>query len=225
MISVVIPTLNDAQRLPRTLGALMPGVGGVIKQVIVADGGSDDHTLAIADAAGCDIVSAERGRAKQLRAGADAAKGKWLLFLHADTVLASGWTEETERFINAPQSRKKAAVFKLAFDDMSAEAKRALFWARLRGRVMKAPYGEQGLLLSRFFYDGLGGYPDLAAMEDVEMMRRVGAQRLVQFETEAATSAETYGRVHSRKRTLRSLGLVARSVMGADSVELAKAYD
>jgi rSAM/selenodomain-associated transferase 2 len=224
MISVVIPTFNDAGRLPRALGSLVEGVGGVVKQVIIADGGSDDDTLAIADAAGCDIVKCERGRAKQLRAGADAAKGKWLLFLHADTALAPSWIEETERFINAPQSRKKAAVYKLAFDDASAEAKRVVFWARLRGKVMKLPYGDQGLLISRFFYDGLGGYPDLPVMEDVEIMRRIGAQRLVQLETEIITAAEKYRREGSPKRTLRNLSLMARYMMGADPVELAKAY-
>lgn len=222
MISAVIPTFNDAQHLPRALGSLVAGVGGVLKQVIIADGGSTDDTLAIADAAGCDIVKGENGRAKQLRAGADAAKGKWLLFLHADTALASGWLEETERFINAPQSRKKAAVYKLAFDDASQKAKRAMFWARLRGHVMKLPYGDQGLLISRFFYDGLGGYPDVPAMEDVEIMRRIGGQRLVQFDAEIVARAEKYRREGSG--ALRNLSLMARYMMGADPVELAKAY-
>jgi rSAM/selenodomain-associated transferase 2 len=226
MISVIIPTLNAAPHLPRTLLALVAGMtGGIVKDVIVADGGSDDETLAIADAAGCTIVKAERGRAKQLRAGAETAKAKWLLFLHADTALATGWVEETERFINAPQSRKKAAVYKLAFEDASPEAKRVVFWARLRGRVMKLPYGDQGLLISRFFYDGLGGYPDIPLMEDVEIMRRIGPQRLVLFETHAVTSAEKYRRDGYDKRAWRNLSLMARYLLGADPVELAKAYD
>lgn len=226
MISVIIPTLNAAPHLPLTLQALVTGMtGGIVKEVIVVDGGSEDETLAIADAAGCTIFQTERGRAKQLRAGAEAAKGKWLLFLHADTALAKGWTEETERFIAAPQSRKKAAVFKLAFDDASAEAKRVMFWARLRARVMKLPYGDQGLLISRFFYDGLGGYPDIPLMEDVEIMRRIGPQRLVLFEAQAVTSAEKYRRDGYDKRAWRNLSLMARYLMGADPVELAKAYD
>lgn len=226
MISVIIPTLNAAPHLPRTLQSLVAGVtGGIVKEVIVVDGGSDDHTLAIAEAAGCAIVRAERGRAKQLRAGAEAAKGKWLLFLHADTSLSSSWVEETERFIGAPQSRKKAAAYKLAFDDTSAEAKRVVFWARLRARVMKLPYGDQGLLISRFFYDGIGGYPDIPLMEDVEIMRRIGPRRLVLFESHAVTSAEKYRRDGYDKRAWRNLGLMARYLMGADPVELAKAYD
>lgn len=226
MISVIIPTLNAAPHLPRALAPLARGVtGGLVKQVIVADGGSEDDTLAIAEAAGCDVVKAPRGRAKQLRAGVAAAKGKWLLFLHADTALGADWIGETERFINSPLSRKKAAAYKLAFDDESAEARRVVFWARLRAQVMKLPYGDQGLLISRFFYDGLGGYPDIPLMEDVEIMRRIGPQRLVLFETEAVTSAEKYRRDGYDKRAWRNLGLMARYLMGADPVELAKAYD
>jgi rSAM/selenodomain-associated transferase 2 len=226
MISVIIPTLNAAPHLPRTLRALVAGMtGGLVKEVIVADAGSEDETLAIAEAAGCAIVKAERGRAKQLRAGVAVSKGKWLLFLDADTVLAPGWVEETGRFLAAPQSRKKAAVYELALDDASAEAKRVVFWARLRSRVMKVPYGDQGLLISRLFYDGIGGYPDIPLMEDVEIMRRIGPKQLVLLEAQAVTSAEKYRRDNHNRRALRNLSLMARYLMGADPVELAKAYN
>jgi rSAM/selenodomain-associated transferase 2 len=226
VISVIIPTLNAAQHLPRTLQALGAGkTAGIVKEVIVVDGGSEDETLAIAGAAGCIIVKSECGRAKQLRAGADAAKGKWLLVLHADTALATGWAEETERFIAAPQSRKRAAVYKLAFHDASPQAKRVVFWARLRSRVIKLPYGDQGLLISRFFYDGLGGYPDVQLMEDVEIIRHIGPKRLALLETQAVTGADKYRRDGEDKRAWRNLGLMARYLMGADPVELVKAYN
>jgi rSAM/selenodomain-associated transferase 2 len=226
MISVIIPTLNAAAHLPRTLGALVAGMtGGIVKEVIVVDGGSEDETAAIADAAGCTVIDAEGGRAKRLRAGAAASKGKWLLFLHADTMLSQGWFEEAEAFFASPQSRRKAAVYKLAFDVRSPAARRVVFWARLRARVMKLPYGDQGLLISRLFYDGIGGYPDIPSMEDVEIMRRIGPQHLVLFDTEAVTSADKYRRDGWDKRAWRNLGLMARYLMGADPVELAKAYD
>jgi rSAM/selenodomain-associated transferase 2 len=226
MISVIIPTLNAAPRLRRALAPLAHGAAqGVVKQVIVCDGGSTDQTLEIAEDGGCDILRCEQGRARQMRAGAAASKGKWLLFLHGDTVLAPGWIAESERFMAAPQSRRRAAAFRLAFDDDSAPARRIVFWARLRASVMKLPYGDQGLLISRFFYDGLGGYPEIPLMEDVELVRRIGPKRLVLFETEAVTSAEKYRRDGYERRAWRNMTLLARYLLGADPVELAKAYD
>lgn len=226
MISVVIPTLNAARHLPRALAPLVQGVHeGLVKQVIVADGGSTDETLEIADAAGCDIVSGAPGRGKQLRAGAVASRANWILFLHADTALSPNWVSEAQRFMDQPQARTRAAAFRLAFDDDSAAARRVVFWARMRARVMKLPYGDQGLLISRLLYDAVGGYPDLPLMEDVELARRIGPKRLTILETDAVTSADKYRRDGWDKRAWRNLGLMARYLMGADPVELAKAYD
>jgi len=223
MISVVIPTLDDARHLPRALAPLVHGVqAGLVKQVIVADGGSRDETLEIAEAAGCDIVVSAPGRAKQMRAGALASRANWLLFLHADTALGPNWVSEAHRHMSLPQARKRAATFRLALDDDSAVAKRIVFWARLRARVMKLPYGDQGLLISRLLYDALGGYPDQPAMEDVEIARRIGRHRLAILNTEAVASAEKYRR-DANLHALRNLSMMARYFMGADPVELAKA--
>ncbi|MGD9816002.1 MAG: glycosyltransferase [Hyphomonadaceae bacterium] len=226
MISVVIPTLDSAAVLPRALAPLVEGAAhGLIKQVIVADGGSHDETLAIADAAGCDVVAAPRGRAKQMRAGAAAAKGKWLMFLNADAVLAPGWLPEVERFVGAAASRKRAGVFQLAFDDPSPRLRRAAFWARLRARVMKLPYADQGVLLSRFFYDGIGGYPDMAVLDDVEMARRIGARRLTFLAAQIVANGENFRTAAAGRNGWRNLTLMARYMMGADPAELAKGYE
>jgi glycosyltransferase involved in cell wall biosynthesis len=216
-ISVIIPTLNAARQLPRALGPLVEGMGeGLIREVIVSDGGSRDETLEIADAAGCTLVSCEAGRAKQLIAGAARAKGKWLLFLHPDTALTNGWTDEVRTFLSLSEARKRAATFRLAFDDKAA--KRALFWARLRAHVMKLPRGDQGLLISRFLYDGLNGYRDIAN-EDIEFARRIGGERLVFLETDAVTGADKYRRGAT---PAASIGIMARYFLGADPVELAR---
>jgi rSAM/selenodomain-associated transferase 2 len=226
MISVIIPTLNAAAQLPRALAPLVAGVmHGLVKQVIVADGGSNDDTLAIAEAAGCDIVLSEPGRAKQMRAGASQARADWLMFLHADSELGPGWIEACERFIRAPGSRQRAAAFQLAFDDECAAARRVVFWARLRARLLKLPYGDQGLLLSRGFYDTLGGFADMALMEDVEFVRRIGGARLTLLQTEITTSAEKYRRDGYAKRAWRNVFLTARYLLGADPARLAQRYD
>src|SRR5206468_10805520 len=125
MISVVIPTLNAAATLASCLDSLIPAVlHGLVREVIVVDGGSSDDTRAIADATGARFLESERGRGQQLGAGAQAARGEWLLFLHADTVLESGWEAEV-RSLLARQTLEnpKAAAFRFALDDFSTRAR------------------------------------------------------------------------------------------------------
>jgi glycosyltransferase involved in cell wall biosynthesis len=134
MISVVIPTLNAERSLPRCFDSLIgAAVGGVVREVIVADGGSADRTLAIADAAGAHIVQAGHRRSAQLAAGAEAARSDWLLFLHPETALEPGWEAEIESFLHqAMPERPRAAVFRFALEDFGGPARRAEAWAALR---------------------------------------------------------------------------------------------
>lgn len=226
MISVVIPSYNAAAYLPRALAPLVAGVvEGLVKQVIVSDGGSTDDTIAVAEAAGCDVVTSQRGRAKQMRAGAAAAKGSWLLFLHADTGLAPDWREAASAFIARRGAQNLAAAFTLAFDDDCAAARSVAYWARQRARWLKLPYGDQGLLISRYLYEASGGFADLPLMEDVELVRRLGAHRICILDPCAVTSAEKYRRDGYSRRAWRNLWLVSRYLLGADPAVLAKAYD
>lgn len=222
-ISVVIPTLDAARRLPRTLAALVPAaVDGLVREVVVSDGGSADATLAIAEEAGCVIVGGPRGRGVQLRAGAKAARGPWLLFLHSDTTLAPGWEAQAAAFMRGPEER--AAAFRFAFDDDSAGARMVAFWVGVRCAVFKLPYGDQGLLISRRFYEALGGYKPLPLMEDVDLVRRIGASRLRMLDAQAVTSAEKYRGGYAR-RAAGNLWLVARYFAGADPARLSAAYE
>jgi glycosyltransferase involved in cell wall biosynthesis len=95
-LSIIIPMLNAEAELPLCLESLMPGLeAGLIREVIVADGGSEDATAKIAGAMGANLVTGARGRGAQLAAGAGAARGDWLMFLHADTALSRDWAERT----------------------------------------------------------------------------------------------------------------------------------
>jgi len=225
MISVIIPTFNHARLLPRTLAPLVDGVAhGIVRQVICADGGSGDGTTDIADAAGCDLVTSEGGRGKQIRAAVPGAKGKYLFILDPGAELRAGWIEAAEAFCATLQSRIKAAAFQLAFDDASPQAQRALFWARLRARVTNLPYSEQGVIMSRFFYDGLGGYPDLPRLSEIEFARRIGVKRWIYLEAEAQVSFAAFCQTH-RLSAKQQLTMMAQQLMGADPVELAKTYE
>lgn len=223
MLSVIIPTLDAASGLHRSLPPLVgPAVDGLVREVIVADGGSTDATLAIAEEAGARIVTAAKGRSIQLRAGVADARQPWVLFLHADTALEEGWANEAYAFMK--QGSGRAAAFRFAFDDRSLMARNVNFWVGLRCSLMALPYGDQGLLIPRAFYEELGGYADLPFMEDVDLVRRIGRNRLHMLRSRAVTSAEKYRRDGYLRRTSQNLWLLARYLAGADPRRLAKLY-
>src|SRR5207237_1239137 len=144
----------------------------LIREIIVSDGGSRDDTLAIAKRAGARMVTQARGRGGQLCAGAAAASGDWLLFLHADCRPLPGWQQAVLAFIAAPAAEERAAYFDLALDDDGPAARRLERIVAWRCRTLGLPYGDQGLLISRAFYDAVGGFRPLPLMEDVDLARR-----------------------------------------------------
>ncbi len=192
MLSIVIPTLNCRDELARTLDAL--AVRPPEWEVIVADGGSVDGTRETAELHRARTLVGPPGRGRQLAAGAAAARGPWYFFWHADTRPQPGWVHIVERFIGNPENRYKAGYFRLILNDPSASARRVEALANQRARVLGLPYGDQGLLISGTYYDHLGGFKPIPLMEDVDMVRRIGAGRLVELPTAAATSAEKYRR-------------------------------
>jgi rSAM/selenodomain-associated transferase 2 len=206
MLSVIIPTLNAGQTLPATIGALVPGaVSGLVREVVVIDGGSSDATPGIAEAMGARFVRAPRGRGRQLVVGAETASSDWLLFLHADTRLAAGWEEEVAQFIERI-GEERAAAFRFILDDRAPAARRLERMVALRCRLFGLAYGDQGLLISRRLYRRIGGYAPLPVMEDVDLSRRIGRRRLVLLRTPAVTSARRFRDGGYLWRSARNLG-------------------
>src|SRR5215472_16368537 len=222
-LSVIIPALDAAESLPATLGALAEA-HELISEIIVADASSRDNTTAIAEAAGARVVPAPRGRGPQLVAGAAAASGEWLFFLHADTRPEPGWIEEASRFIAEPRNRECAGYFAYHLDDGSPAARRLERIVAWRSRVLGLPYGDQGLILSRELYRALGGFPPLALMEDVAFVRRIGRRRLAALEAGVLTSAARYRREGYLRRPLRNLGCLALYFLGLPPQLIARLY-
>ena len=209
MISVVIPTLNSERGLPAALARLVPAaVDGLVREVIIVDGGSDDGTAAIAEMSGARLLKAERGRGMQLAAGAARARFPWLLFLHADTVLAEGWEREAGAYITRVDGgacAAGAAAFRFALDDQGLRPRLLERLVALRCALLRLPYGDQGLLISKRLYDALGGYRPLALMEDVDLVRRLGPRRIHLLRARALTSAERFKREGYWQRSARNL--------------------
>ena len=208
MISVVVPTLNAESDLPRTLTALIPAaIEGIVREVIIVDGGSTDATARIAEATGATFISAEQGRGQQLAAGAKAAKGPWLLFLHADTTLEDGWEREALELMRAVElgSREDtAAAFRYALDDRGVWPAFLSTVVRLRCLILRMPYGDQGLLISKRLYSAVGGFKPMTLMEDVDLVRRLGRSRVAFLRSQATTSARRYRKQGYLPRMLRN---------------------
>jgi rSAM/selenodomain-associated transferase 2 len=221
-VSVVIPTLNAEQALPACLAALMEAVeSGLIRELVISDGGSRDATAEIARAAGAWLVTGAPSRGGQLRRGAQVARGDWLLFVHADTVLAPGWSVAAAAHMAADPGR--AACFRLRFDTTGLRPALVAGWANLRTRVLGLPYGDQALLVGRHLYDASGGYPDIPLMEDVALARALRG-RLAVLPVTARTSAARYVAEGWFRRGRRNLWTLARYLCGADPADLARGY-
>lgn len=222
MLSIIVPTLNAARHLPSLLTAL--GNVSLEHEVVVADGGSTDSSQRIAAAFGARLLEGPPGRGRQLRAGGQAARGSWLLFLHADTRLDAGWEEAVDAFMAAPKNRFRAAYFRLRFDDDGADARRVEQLVELRCTTFGLPYGDQGLLISHEFYDLVGGFNPLPLMEDVDIVRRIGSKRLVPLRVDAVTSAERYRRDGWWMRPVRNLLCVGLWLVGVPARWLVRIY-
>jgi rSAM/selenodomain-associated transferase 2 len=228
MLTVVIPTLNAESSLAACLTALVPAtVEGLVREVIVVDGGSSDRTAKIVDQAGATLVAAPKGRGCQLATGAERGRMPWLLFLHADTVLEPGWEREASAFIERAEAGAHphaAAAFRFALDDLGFKPRIIEFGVALRCMLLRMPYGDQGLLIPRRLYMQLGGYRPLPLMEDVDFVWRVGRKRMIILRSRAITSAARYQRDGYVRRTLRNLSCLALYYMRAPVHVIARLY-
>ena len=172
-ISVIVPVLNEEATIAATLGAL---AALAPYEVIVVDGGSVDRTRDIAARSGAQVLSAERGRARQMNRGAARASGEVLLFLHADTRLPDSAFSDIAAALNDP--RCLGGRFDVELEGSHRMLKLVGALINYRSRITKVGTGDQAIFLRREIFLRMGGYPDIPLMEDIALCRalkRMGA--------------------------------------------------
>ena len=225
MLSIIIPTLNAATVLKSTLASFSSSPShSVAHEIIVADGGSIDDTIAVAMDGGAIVLETTRGRGLQLAAGAAAAAGDWLLFLHADTRPQRGWWDTVAAFTADASNHSVAAYFVFSLDDTTWAARLIERMVRLRSSVFGLPYGDQGLLIHRRHYERIGGYRTVPLMEDVDLVRRIGHRNLRALAATALTSAEKYRRDGYLLRPLINLCMLGLYAAGVSPHHLSRLY-
>ncbi|MDD9982370.1 MAG: TIGR04283 family arsenosugar biosynthesis glycosyltransferase [Gammaproteobacteria bacterium] len=221
-ISVVVPVLDEADTLAQSLRPLQ-SVRGHGVEVIVVDGGSRDRTRCVASPL-CDrVLDAPRGRARQMNTGAAHARGRVLLFLHADTRLPSGWAELVRDALG--NRGREWGRFDVRLDGahpMLRVVERAM---SLRSRLSGIATGDQAIFVIRAAFRAAGGFPDIALMEDVALSRALRARsRPVCLRATALTSSRRWERNGIARTIVLMWRLRLEYALGGDPERLARLY-
>lgn len=174
-VSIVIPALDEEASIARTIRSCRQA--GPC-EVVVVDGGSRDRTAGIARGAADAVIAAARGRSAQMNAGAAVARGEALIFLHADTLLPRGALEAVIAALRNPAVVGGAFRVRLAASPGAGRYVRAMLWITgrmigVRAGAARAFTGDQAIFARAEAFRALGGYPEIALMEDVELSRRM----------------------------------------------------
>ena len=167
-VSIIIPTLNEAGEIEKSLGRL-PESDTV--EIVVVDGGSSDGTAILARKFGARVLSTAPSKARQMNTGAADARGEVLVFLHADTCLPEHFEKEVLTTVN--RKGVSAGAFTLSIDSEDPGLRFIERVANWRARLFQLPYGDQALFVSRQLFFEIGGFADCPIMEDVELVRRL----------------------------------------------------
>lgn len=168
MISIILPTLDEAQHIAATLAPLQ-AMRGRGHEVIVVDGGSGDATVAQAAPLADQVLTGARGRARQMNAGAQAARGEVLWFLHADTLAPS----HADTLLLDALATHAWGRFDVRLSGRAPLLRLVEYLMNLRSRLSGIATGDQGLFVRRDAFDAVGGFPDQALMEDIALSRRL----------------------------------------------------
>jgi len=220
VISVILPTLNEAASLEQTLTPIMH-LDGV--EVIVADCGSVDATVEIARRLGANVVFSSPGRGRQMNAGAALASGDVLLFLHADSSLPVDFAMHVRAALN---NGAVAGAFRLTIAGKQRTL-RFIEWAiSIRSRCLQMPYGDQAIFVASKIFYRVDGFPNWPLMEDVELCRRLRKHGRIRLATASViTSSRRWMKLGIVKTTLVNQCCIAGYILGLSPERLARWYN
>lgn len=217
-ISVIIPTLNEAAFIERTVRSVCAQPGP--KEIIVADGGSTDDTAALAHAHAA-VVRSRRGRAAQMNAGARQASGDVLLFLHADTLLPPNAFAGIRQTLADPGA--EAGIFRLRFDLDTPLLRFYSLWTHLPTPLLC--FGDRGLFVRHSAFQALGSFPEWDMFEDLELARLLAARGGLRYLAQAVTtSARRFQRYGPLRQQWLNTRLWLRYVLGLAPNKLGERY-
>jgi rSAM/selenodomain-associated transferase 2 len=220
-VSLIVPVFGDTAAARALLASLGPRDD---VEVVIVDGGRDTELEALA-AMRADVrfVRTASGRARQMNAGAAVGKGRWLLFLHADSQLPPAWLEAI-----AEADRHGDVVggwFRFRLASQAWQSRLVAELVAWRVRLFRLPYGDQGIFVRRDVFEALAGYRDMPLMEDVDFVHRlVRAGRIHEPALAVITSARRYERDGWFRRTTRNLALVTLYFAGVSPARLSRWY-
>ncbi|MHB8483770.1 MAG: TIGR04283 family arsenosugar biosynthesis glycosyltransferase [Nitrospiria bacterium] len=219
-ISIIIPTLNEGKILRGTLKRLKKGMD---IEIIVVDGGSTDDTVTIAKEFTKKVLNSPPGRARQMNEGAQNAEGEILLFLHADSrITHGGLGKVVPAIIGTPAV---GGAFQLGIDSRNLFLWLIAWFANLRTRVTKLPYGDQGIFITRAIFHKIGGFPDIPVMEDVALAKKMKREGKIAFLKEKVlTSPRRWKQEGIVWTTVRNQGLMTAYLLGVSPQKLAGCY-
>ena len=222
-LSIVLPVFKEAEKINELIAHLRQQAHGDI-EIIVVDGDDAGSTINEVTDLKAIKLTASRGRALQMNAGAMSAKGEIILFLHADTLLPRN------AFTLIREALTKKGIVAGAFD-LGFESKRRIFaitelYVALRTRLTRVPFGDQAIFIKRDYFERVGGYRDIPLMEDVELMTRIRrcGDSITIIPHKVRTSPRRYERDGVLYCTFRNLALQILYAWGVPPEQLMKWY-
>ena len=219
-VSIVIPTLDEQDSLPAVLASCHPPKD---VEIIVVDGGSTDGTCEWARQSGVTLVASERGRGKQMNAGASIAKGETLLFLHGDTVLPRGYHTQILKVLES--QGVVAGAFQLSIRGKLLSLRAIEKVVNLRSRFLQMPFGDQAFFMRRSIFEQVGGFREIAIMEDFDLIRALRKRGQIGIaEGAVLTSGRRWERLGPWMTTFMNQVAILAYLVGISPVNIAKFY-